>query len=303
MPEEDQKQECIFCKFISGDMDAKKVYEDDLLLAILDIHPASPGHTLVVPKEHQFILPLLSQESQRHLAATLPSLVKAIKKATVSTAATLFIANGGIAGQQSPHFLLHIIPREKSDMIEVFFLDKKTLFDKKKHEEVFHSLQSYLAKQSDPVPKGAIYKDKDFTLLPSQNPQSLGHCYFQLNTDFDKLTEQQSVSLFSLATMVSGAIFQMAKAKGSNMILKIGKTMDHPEGTSQLHLIMRNEEDGLSFQWKPSDPEDLDEIKSKIKGETMLLEHHMKEEKKKLLEAKHRLVDVQSAIEQAKKGE
>lgn len=43
---------CIFCKIVTGEVPAEKVYEDDQFLAFLDIHPLSPGHTLVIPKQH-----------------------------------------------------------------------------------------------------------------------------------------------------------------------------------------------------------------------------------------------------------
>ena len=44
--------ECIFCKIVSGDIPAYKVYEDEKYLAFLDIFPLSEGHTMVIPKEH-----------------------------------------------------------------------------------------------------------------------------------------------------------------------------------------------------------------------------------------------------------
>ena len=46
-----QKQQCIFCHIVSGKVASRKVYEDDSVIAILDIHPANPGHVLLLPKE------------------------------------------------------------------------------------------------------------------------------------------------------------------------------------------------------------------------------------------------------------
>ena len=45
-------EQCIFCKIVKGEVPSYKVYEDNAYLAFLDIHPQSPGHTLVIPKEH-----------------------------------------------------------------------------------------------------------------------------------------------------------------------------------------------------------------------------------------------------------
>ena len=54
-PEERQKlmeSQCIFCKIVKGEIPARTVYEDDDFIAFLDINPATPGHTLVIPKGH-----------------------------------------------------------------------------------------------------------------------------------------------------------------------------------------------------------------------------------------------------------
>ena len=52
-----QKQQCIFCQIISGKIPAKKIYDDEIAIAILDINPASKGHLLLLPKEHYMIMP------------------------------------------------------------------------------------------------------------------------------------------------------------------------------------------------------------------------------------------------------
>ena len=63
----EQKKQCIFCKLISGEMEAKKVFEDDITIAMVDIHPAIKGHTLFMPKEHYPILPYMPQDEFKHL--------------------------------------------------------------------------------------------------------------------------------------------------------------------------------------------------------------------------------------------
>lgn len=45
-------KDCVFCRIIAGEIPAQKVYEDDSFLAFLSIDPVSPGHTLVIPKQH-----------------------------------------------------------------------------------------------------------------------------------------------------------------------------------------------------------------------------------------------------------
>ena len=113
---EQQKEQCIFCKIIKGDVPAKKVYEDEKLIAILDINPARKGHVLVMPKEHYPILPLVPFDDMQHIFRKTKKLVDAVKEAMLSQGVSVFIANGGAAGQMSPHFLFHIIPRDHNDL-------------------------------------------------------------------------------------------------------------------------------------------------------------------------------------------
>jgi histidine triad (HIT) family protein len=110
-----QKENCIFCKIIKGEISTKKVFEDDKIIAILDINPAAKGHTLIMTKEHYPILPVMPPEVFKHLFRTTKYIGMGIRDGVVSVGDTIFIANGAIAGQQSPHFLFHIIPREGGD--------------------------------------------------------------------------------------------------------------------------------------------------------------------------------------------
>ena len=120
-----QRKNCIFCKIIREEIPAKKVYEDDQMVAILDINPASKGHTLVMPKEHYPLLPLLPWNLFNHIFTQTQKLAKAVKEAVLAPGVTIFIANGAAAGQQSPHFLFHLIPRENATDIEALNLPKQ----------------------------------------------------------------------------------------------------------------------------------------------------------------------------------
>jgi len=115
-----QKSNCIFCKIIKGEIPSQKIYEDEHVVAILDIRPATKGHILVLPKEHYPILPVVPPDTFKAMFRNVKLLSKAIKKAYMVNDVTVFIANGGVAGQQAPHFLFHIIPREKGDKLKNF---------------------------------------------------------------------------------------------------------------------------------------------------------------------------------------
>lgn len=123
---EQQKQACPFCKIVKGEIPAKKVYEDDLFIAVLDINPAVKGHMLLVPKEHYPIMPIIPETTLEKMFSLTKELCSAAQKAMVVHGNTVFVANGAAAGQQSQHFLMHIIPREKKDSLGIFEIPKKS---------------------------------------------------------------------------------------------------------------------------------------------------------------------------------
>jgi histidine triad (HIT) family protein len=110
-----QKKNCIFCHIVAGRVSSKKVYEDDRCLAILDINPANPGHILLLPKEHFQIMPLVPEELIAHLLIIAKHLSQSQLRALKAQGTTIMIANGLVAGQRAPHFMLHIIPRKEND--------------------------------------------------------------------------------------------------------------------------------------------------------------------------------------------
>lgn len=120
---EQQKAQCIFCKIIKGEIPSRKVYEDDSLLAILDIRPAVKGHVLVIPKEHYPLLPLVPLPVMKELFFKTFEVVKAVKKALLVPRVNLFFANGAVAGQQSPHFLFHLMPQDEGVSLPFDSLD------------------------------------------------------------------------------------------------------------------------------------------------------------------------------------
>jgi len=110
-----QKQQCIFCQIVSGKIPSKKLYEDEFVLAILDINPAARGHVLLLPKEHYSLLPQMPEKEIGHLYLTAKKLSQVLLKALRADGTTLFLANGAVAGQRAPHVMLHLIPRKEGD--------------------------------------------------------------------------------------------------------------------------------------------------------------------------------------------
>lgn len=109
----EQKKNCPFCKIASGEIPATKIFENDTIMAIMDINPAAPGHLLIMPKEHYPILPLIPPEVFHEMFKQAKFLSRAQRQSLLSQHNTWLIANGGAAGQRSSHFILHIIGQDK----------------------------------------------------------------------------------------------------------------------------------------------------------------------------------------------
>lgn len=109
------EQETIFDKILDGEIPCYKVYEDDHVLAFLDIGPLSKGHTLVIPKQRRAHLHDLSDESAAALGRVLPRIGRAVLAASGATAYNVLQNNGSEAGQVVMHVHFHIIPRLGDD--------------------------------------------------------------------------------------------------------------------------------------------------------------------------------------------
>ncbi|RIA91418.1 histidine triad family protein [Glomus cerebriforme] len=106
-------EDCTFCKILSGQLPCTKVFENDEILAFLDIAPISRGHTLVIPKTHVSSLTLASPSIMSSLGSVLPQISNAVIQGVGAKDFNLLQNNGQIAGQVVFHLHFHIIPRFK----------------------------------------------------------------------------------------------------------------------------------------------------------------------------------------------
>ncbi|HEP1300241.1 TPA: HIT family protein [Streptococcus pyogenes] len=104
-------ENCIFCSIIQGDIPSSKVYEDEQVLAFLDISQTTKGHTLVIPKQHVRNLLEMTAETASHLFARIPKIARAIQSATGATAMNIINNNEALAGQTVFHAHVHLVPR------------------------------------------------------------------------------------------------------------------------------------------------------------------------------------------------
>jgi len=136
-----QKQQCIFCQIISGKVPSKKIYEDDLSIAILDINPATKGHVLLIPKEHYSIMPQLPDNVLGHLNVVARDISQAMLRGIGASGTNIFVANGLVAGQRAQHFMIHVIPRKDGD--KLLDLEEK-LIDKDVQDKVKIAVENKL---------------------------------------------------------------------------------------------------------------------------------------------------------------
>lgn len=101
----------IFGKILRGEIPCHRVYEDDRVLAFLDINPLSEGHTLVIPKEPAATLDALSDESCEAIGRVLPRICRAVMTATGTREYNVLQNNGASAHQAVFHVHFHIIPK------------------------------------------------------------------------------------------------------------------------------------------------------------------------------------------------
>lgn len=109
------KDDCIFCKIVTGQIPVAKVYDDQVVVAFLDIGPLSDGHTLIVPKEHFERMHDCPVEILGQVASRLGKIANAVMTAMGSEGYNLLCSNGKAAGQLVEHLHFHIIPRNSDD--------------------------------------------------------------------------------------------------------------------------------------------------------------------------------------------
>ena len=117
--------DCVFCKIIKGEIPCSKVYEDDMVLAFLDIAPYNPGHTVIVPKEHQVSSTVLPEEYLCAMIKVAPKIGAALMRATGAEGFNIVQNNGRVAGQAVPHVHFHVIPRFADDKVRFLGGDTK----------------------------------------------------------------------------------------------------------------------------------------------------------------------------------
>lgn len=108
--------DCVFCKIVSGEFTSSKVYEDETILAFMDIQPVNEGHILIIPKKHVELIADLDDETSAKMFIVTNKINKALRRSDLKLEGiNYFLADGEAAGQEVYHTHLHIYPRFKGD--------------------------------------------------------------------------------------------------------------------------------------------------------------------------------------------
>ena len=100
----------IFARILRGELPAIKIYEDDQVLAFMDIMPQADGHTLVIPKTPAVTLLDLPADAAAYTIQIVQKIARAIESALDVTGIVLMQLSGEAAGQTVPHVHFHLIP-------------------------------------------------------------------------------------------------------------------------------------------------------------------------------------------------
>lgn len=108
-------EECLFCKIIRKEIPAQFVFEDEQSVAVLDVNPRAPGHTMVLPRAHAENILELENASIGPVFKTVKRVMAALRRAFGPDGFSIGINHGRAAGQAIDHLHVHIIPRWNDD--------------------------------------------------------------------------------------------------------------------------------------------------------------------------------------------
>jgi len=158
------KESCLLCQIIGGKIPSKKIYEDDLVLAILDVNGANPGHCFVLPKNHYPILEQVPEPEVSKLFQVANKISSAIFENLGVQGTNLFITNGVPAGQTVAHFTIHVIPRMENDGVNLQWQPKQLT------EEEMSTVELKIKEQTKNIGGFKTEKEKRVAEQPKPKP-------------------------------------------------------------------------------------------------------------------------------------
>lgn len=137
-------RECLFCRIISGALEAYTVFEDERVMAFLDHRPIFPGHCLLVPKKHYETLIDLPRSLIEPLFSSAQLLARAVELAL--DAEGTFVAMNNRVSQSVPHLHIHVVPRRRKDGLRGFFWPRRRYANEDEARDVQRVMQQTIRK-------------------------------------------------------------------------------------------------------------------------------------------------------------
>lgn len=113
------RENCLVCQIVGNRIPSKKIYEDDFVMAVLDVNGANPGHCFVIPKSHYPIIEQVPDAEIGRLFQVSNKISTAIFDSLGAQGTNIFVANGIPAGQTVAHVTVNVIPRKENDGINL----------------------------------------------------------------------------------------------------------------------------------------------------------------------------------------
>lgn len=134
---------CIFCKIIDGSIPSYKIYEDENIIAFLDISQVTKGHTLVVPKKHVKNVYEMDESLAKDVFESIPKIAKALKKAFNPIGLNI-INNNEQPLQSVDHFHIHLVPRYENDDLKLSFTNNQDKMNKESYKDLLEKIKENL---------------------------------------------------------------------------------------------------------------------------------------------------------------
>ncbi len=156
------KENCLLCQIVEGKIPSKKIYEDEQVIAVLDINGASPGHCFVIPKNHYPIIEQVPDPEIGHIFSISNKISSSIFENLNVLGTNIFVTNGVPAGQTVAHFMVHIIPRTENDNINLLWEPKQL------SEEEMSTVELKIKEQTGNI---GISPDKENSSIKQPEPE------------------------------------------------------------------------------------------------------------------------------------
>ena len=108
-------EQCVFCEIIRGESPASWTYQDDTVVAFMDVQPITQGHMLVVPRQHGVLMTDVNETVAMRTFRVARKMAAIVRQTLDASGVNLFVADGEVAFQDVPHFHVHVIPRYPKD--------------------------------------------------------------------------------------------------------------------------------------------------------------------------------------------